>query len=97
MNAKRIILLLAFSILISLSLTIVGLLNYELIRYADFWADRFGFPYWWVEHVLETFAGPKDYWHLEVANLVKNIILYFLLSFGSGFAILVFKQTKKRS
>jgi len=96
MIAKRLLLLLSFSILASGILTMAGLLNYELIRYADFWADRFGFPYWWVEHVLVTFAGPMDYWHLEIVNLVKDIALYFLLSFGLSFAILIFRQIREK-
>jgi len=94
MIARQFLLLLAISVLSTLILTAGGLTNREPIRHMDFVADRFGFPYWWVEHVSVTFAGVTDYWHFEITNLVKNIILFFLLTFGCGLAVLLLKQAR---
>ena len=92
MFAKRVLALVVLAFLSGSILTTLGLLKFEAIRMADFSADRFGFPYWWVEHVTDTFAGPADYWHVEMPSLAENIALYFLLGLGFWFAIPVWRR-----
>jgi hypothetical protein len=53
---------------------------------------KYGFPYRWVTHVTLTFAGAADIWHYETLNLAKDVILFFLLSLGIGFLILLSRQ-----
>jgi hypothetical protein len=94
MRAKRIVLLLIAASLVSVVIAVVSLLYRQAIRYADFEADRFGFPYYWIEHVKETFAGRADYWRIETSNLSMNIVLFFLVSIAVLFLRLVWKSRK---
>lgn len=82
MRVKRVALLLIVAALVSVLIAVGGLLYRQAIRYADFEADRFGFPYYWIEHVKENFAGPTDYWNIETSNLAINIALFFVASFA---------------
>jgi hypothetical protein len=75
-------------------LTALSLVRSDAIRMADFSADRFGFPYWWVEHVSVTFAGPADYWSTEPASFARNLASYFLLAFGFWAVIFLIKKRK---
>ena len=92
MNAKHAMLLLIFAALVSLIMTCGGLLVNESLRYADFETDRFGFPYYWIEHVLATFAGRADHWHIEIVNFGEDIALYFMVSLALLSLVLVFKR-----
>jgi hypothetical protein len=96
MRAKRIVLLLIAAGLVSVFIAVGGLLYRQAIRYADFGADRFGFPYYWIEHVKETFAGRADYWSIETSNLAMNIVLFFLVSIAVLSLPLVWKERARR-
>lgn len=80
MKAKRIVILLIAAGLISVVIAVGSLLYRLAMNYADFEADRFGFPYYWIEHVKATFTGRADYWSIETSNLALNIALFFLVS-----------------
>jgi len=97
MLPKYVLLLLILSLLSSMTLTAVGLLYIEHINMVDFVATKHGFPHWWLMHIRETFAGITDNWQFEKSNLVKNIALFFLLSLGFWFAILLSKQRSPRT
>ena len=77
MRAKRIVLLLIAASLVSVLIAVVSLLYREAIMYADFEADRFGFPYYWIEHVTDTYAGRTDFWNIAVWNFAVDFILFF--------------------
>jgi hypothetical protein len=94
MRAKHIALLLIVAALISVLITVGSLLYRQVIRYADFEADRFGFPYYWIEHVKETFSGRTDRWNVEPSNLAMNIALFFVVSFAVLSLSLAWKPRK---
>ena len=92
MFLKRLVLLLILSILSSMALTVAGLLYVEHVNMTDSVYTNYGFPYWWLTHVGVTLAGPTDTWWFEKSNLVKDMILFFLLSLGFWFLILLSKE-----
>ena len=92
MLLKHVLFLLILSILSSMILTGGSLLYTQTIEMIDFAATRYGFPYWWFEHVYVTFAGRTDIWRFETSNLVKDMVLFFLLSLGFWFIIPLSKQ-----
>jgi len=73
-------------------LTVVGLLYIEAVNIVDFVASRYGFPFWWLMHVMVTFAGITDIWYYDVPNLLKDIVLFFFFSLGFWFVVLLLKQ-----
>jgi len=81
MKTKQLFFILFAAALASGLITVGSLLFRQVIDYADFRADRFGFPYYWVEHVLMNFAGPADKWNINTENLAKNITIYFITCF----------------
>jgi len=92
MPLKHVLLLLILSILSSMTLTVAGLLYIEHVNMIDSVYTKYGFPYWWVIHVDETIAGVTDIWRFETSNLAKDVALFFLLSLGFWFLILLSKQ-----
>lgn len=92
MRAKRIVLLLIAAGLVSVVIAVGSLLYRQAIKYADFEADRFGFPYYWIEHVKVNFAGRADYWSIQTSNLAMNIVLFFLVSIAVLSLPLVWKE-----
>ena len=82
MKVKQVFLILFAIVLTSGLITVGSLLFRQIIDYEDFRADRFGFPYYWVEHVLMNFAGPSDQWNINIENLVKNFTIYFITCFA---------------
>jgi len=91
MLRKYVLLLLVLSLSLSssIALTVVGLLYVRRIQMIDYSAAEFGFPYSWLIHIGVTIAGRTDIWRFEPSNLVKDMILFFLLSFGLWFLILL--------
>jgi len=81
--------------LVSGLVTVSGLLFCEVVDYADFRADRFGVPYYWIEHVSMTFAGSTNRWNIIIENLAKNIAAYFVACFAVLSLILVRKPKTK--
>jgi len=73
-------------------LTTAGLLYIEHVNMTDSVYTQYGFPYWWLIHVSVTFAGVTDIWHFETSNLVKDVVLFFLLSLGGWLLIFLSKQ-----
>ena len=96
MRAKHIPLLMIVAVLVSVLTTVGGLLYRQIIEYADFEADRFGFPFYWIEHVKATFAGRTDHWNIETSNLAVNIVLFFMVSFAILSLILVWKTKRSQ-
>ena len=94
---KRVLLIFFLSLLSSVVLTVIGLLYIEHINMADFAATRYGFPYWWLMHITVTIAGSTDIWRSETLNLVKDIVLFFLLSLGLWSVILLLKHDQRTS
>jgi len=92
MLLKHVLLLLILSILSSMTLTVAGLLYVEHVNMVDSVYTKYGFPYWWLMHVGVTIAGVTDVWRFEASNLVKDAALFFLLSLGSWFLVLVSKE-----
>jgi len=88
------LLILSLSLSSSVALTIVGLLHMEHVSMIDSVYTKYGFPYWWLMHVGVTIAGRADVWRLETSNLVKDMVLFFLLNLGfwSVIVILLSKQ-----
>ena len=95
MKARRILLLILTAALVSGLITVASLLFCEVIDYADFRADRFGFPYYWIEHVLMNFAGPTNRWNINIENLSKNITTYFIACFAVLSLTLIRKPKKQ--
>ena len=94
---KRVLVLLILSISSSMILTAGSLLHKQTVEMQDFVVDRYGFPYWWFEHVYVTFEGKTHYSHIEMSNLAKDIVLYLLVSLGIWFIILLSKQRRTQS
>jgi hypothetical protein len=94
MRVKQIVLLVIAASLVSVVITVGGLLYRQAIRYADFEADGFGFQWYWIEHVKATFAGRADYWSIKTSNLAANIVLFFLVSIAVLSLPLVWKPRK---
>ena len=97
MRLKHVLLLLILSILTSFALTALGLLYTEHVSITDSQYTKYGFPYWWIIHVTETFAGRTDIWQQDTSNLLKNIALFFTLSLGLGYLILLSTQRTTHS
>jgi len=97
MKAKHIFLILFAAVLTSGLITVGSLLFRQIIDYEDFRADRFGFPYYWVEHVLMNFAGPTDKWNINIENLAKNFTIYFITCFAVFSLTFVRKLARKRN
>ncbi len=95
MRAKLAVLLFVVPALTSLLITVGSLLFLQTVDYADFGADRFGFPYYWVEHVYVTFAGPADNWNVLKENFVVNVALFYAASFAVLCLALVLKSRKQ--
>jgi len=89
------LLILSFSLSSSIALTIIGLLHVEHVNMIDSVDTKYGFPYWWLMHVSETIAGRTDIWRLETSNLVKDMMLFFLLSLGF-LCVIVILLSKQR-
>jgi len=92
MLLKHVLLLLILSILSSMTLTVAGLLYVEHVNMVDSVYTKYGFPYWWLIHIGVTIAGVTDVWRFDTSNLVKDMVLFFLLSLGSWLLILLSKQ-----
>jgi hypothetical protein len=95
MKGKPVVLLLISATLVSVVATVGGLLYRKTVRDADFEAERFGFPYYWREHVTATFGGRADIWNTETWNFATNFILFFAASCGA--LLLAFVWKSKRS
>ncbi len=94
MMIKSVLLLLVLSVLSSLILSAASLLYHETVQMTDFSAVRYGFPCYYVEHVLVNFAGPTNRWYFTGENLVTDVNLCFLLSLGLWFAILLIRNKR---
>jgi hypothetical protein len=94
MRAKRIVFLLVVAAMVSVLITVGSLLHSQAVEYSDYRTDRFGFPYYWIEHVTMTFAGRTDYWNIATSNLAMNIVLFFIISFGALCLTLVWKSKR---
>lgn len=92
MQLRHILLLLILSFPTSVALTALGLLHTEHVSITDSQYTKYGFPYWWIVHVTVTIAGPTDIWQHETSNLLRNIALFFTLSLGLGYLILLLTQ-----
>jgi hypothetical protein len=97
MIAKSVLLLLILSVCGGLILSAVSLLNKETVQMEDFAAVRYGFPYYYVEHMLVSFSGSVDRWAFSGVNFVVNVGLYFLLSVGVWSAILLLRNRRRAS
>ena len=94
MGAKSVLFLLIVAALVSVLVMVGGLLYQQPLRYADYEADRFGFPYYWIEHVTATFAGRTDFWNIAVWNFVVDFILFFAVGCVVFCLALVWKSKK---
>jgi hypothetical protein len=94
MRAKYIALLLIAAAIASVFMTVGSLLYRQVIRYEDEEVVRFGFPYYWVEHVQVTFVGRADCWNIETSNVAVNIALFFIVSLGMLSLPLVWNRRK---
>jgi len=76
MRVKPVVLLIVVVVLASVLATFGGLLYRQTLRYIDFEADRFGFPYYWIERTLqpllqgEQISGTSNYG-------ISSSVLYF--------------------
>jgi hypothetical protein len=95
-SVKRVLLMLVISALSSAVLAGASLLCEQKIAMQDYEAIRYGFPYSWLEHVTVNFAGMTDSWFLETSNLIKNMVLYFLLSLDFLLAVFLVKYCRQR-
>jgi len=94
MRAKRIVFLLVGAAFISVLITVGSLLYRQVIEGSDYRADRFGFPYYWIEHVTVTFSGRTDYWNISTSNLAMNVVLLFTFSIAAMCLTLIFKSKR---
>jgi len=94
MKARRIVFLLVAAAFVSVLITVGSLLYSQAIRHEDYWADRFGFPYYWMEHVTVTFSGRTDYWNISTSNLAMNVVLFFTVSIVAMCLTLIFKSRR---
>jgi hypothetical protein len=94
MRAKRIVFLLVAAAFVSVLITVGSLLYRQVIDGSDYRADRFGFPYYWIEHVTVTFSGRTDYWNISTANLAMNVVLLFTVSIAAMSLTLIFKSRR---
>jgi hypothetical protein len=94
MRAKRIAFLLIAAAFVSVLITVGSLLYRQVIEGSDYRADRFGFPYYWMEHVTVTFSGRTDYWNISIANLVMNVVLFFMVGIAALCLILILKSKR---
>ena len=92
MLPKYALLLLVLSLSCSVALTVVGLLYVRGISMIDYSAVKYGFPYSWLTHIGVTIAGRTDIWRFEPSSMVKDMVLFFLLSLGFWFLVLFFKE-----
>jgi hypothetical protein len=86
------LLVLSLSLSSSIALTVVSLLYVRGIQMIDYSAVEYGFPYPCLTHIGVTIAGRTDIWRFEPSNLVKDVTLFFLLSFGLWSIILLSMQ-----
>jgi hypothetical protein len=94
MRARRIAFLLIAAALVGLLMTVGSLLCCQAIDYSDYRADRFGFPFYWIEHVTVTFSGRTDYWKISTSNLARNVVLIFAVSIAALCLTLIIKAKR---
>ena len=94
MGVKSIVFLLIVAALVSVLVVVGGLLYHQPLRYADYEADRLGFPYYWIEHVTATFAGRTDFWNIAVWNFAVDFILFFAVGCVAFCLALVWKSKR---
>jgi len=94
MRMKRIVLPLVAAAFASVLITVGSLLYRQVIESSDYRADRFGFPYYWIEHVTVTFSGRTDYWNISTSNLAINVALLFTVSSVAMSLTLIFKSKR---
>jgi hypothetical protein len=94
MRAKRIAFLLIAATFASVFITVGCLLYRQVIESSDYRVERFGFPYYWMEHVTVTFSGRTDYWNISIANLVMNVVLFFMVGIAALCLILILKSKR---
>jgi hypothetical protein len=95
MRVKRIAFLLIAATFASVFVTVGCLLYRQVIERSDYRVERFGFPYYWMEHVTVTFSGQTDYWTISTSNLVMNVVLFLLVGIAALCLILVLNSKKK--
>lgn len=95
MTAKNALLLLVLSVLSSLILSAASLLYHETVQMTDFSAVRYGFPCYYVEHVLVNFAGPTNRFVFIGLNFVVDMNMCFLVSLGLWTAIFLLRIKKR--
>ena len=94
MRAKHIVFLLVAAAFVSVFITVGSLLYRQVIEGSDYRADRFGFPYYWIEHVTVTFSGRTDYWNISTSNLAMNVVLLYTVSIAALCLTLIFKSKR---
>jgi hypothetical protein len=94
MRAKRIASLLTGATFAGVFITVGCLLYRQVIEGSDYRAERFGFPYYWMEHVTVAFSGRTDYWNISIANLVMNVVLFFMVGIAALCLILILKSKR---
>ena len=94
MRAKRVASLLIAAAFVSALITVGCLLYRQVIEGTDYRADRFGFPYYWIEHVTVTFSGRTDHWNISTSNLVINVVLFFMVSIAALCLTLILKSNR---
>jgi hypothetical protein len=95
MIVKNVLILLILSVSSSLILGAVSLLCRETVQMVDFSAVRYGFPCYYVEHVLVNFAGSTNRWVFVELNFIVDTTMYFLLSLGLWSAIFLLRIKKR--
>jgi hypothetical protein len=96
MIVKNVLILLVLSVSSSLILDAASLLFRETVQMADFSAVRYGFPYYYAEHVLVNFAGSTNRWVFLELNFILDTTMYFLLGLGL-WSVVFFLRIKKRT
>ena len=94
MRTKRIVFLLVAAAFVSVPITAGSLLYRQVIESSDYRVERFGFPYYWMEHVTVTFSGRTDYWTISTSNLVMNLVLFFMVGIAALCLILILKSKR---
>ena len=94
MRARRFAFLLIAATFASVLITVGSLLYRQVVEMSDYRAERFGFPYYWMEHVTVTFSGRTDYWNISTSNLIMNVVLFFMVDIATLCLILVLKSKR---
>jgi hypothetical protein len=68
------------SVILSIVLTLLGLVRSEYFPWPDFVHTNHGFPIFWLTHQTSAISGPVDLWFFDFFGFLITIIFWFIIA-----------------